>query len=131
MCTLRLAAAERGRHSRRSRQHCRLRRRARAGGLRGSRSPNNDFVHSSPTIDEEKFESLLDQVRELHRIADELTTERVRLHENVRARLSWSHDAPPLPREQRDVADKAVEALSAPRLTAAQSRRLYRAFFGK
>ena len=82
-------------------------------------------------IDEEKFESLLDQVRELHRIADELTREPQRLHAHVRARLHWERDPPSLPPRQRDVADKAVEALTQPRLTAGQSRELYRVFFGK
>lgn len=70
-------------------------------------------------------------MHELHRITDELTTERGRVHANVRARLSWDRNPPSLPRAQRDVADKAVEALSTPRLTAAQSRHLYRVFFGK
>ena len=82
-------------------------------------------------MDEEKFESLLDQVRDLHRVADELTRERVRLHAHVRARLTWDRNPPSLPREQREVADQAVDALTTPRLTAAQSRQLRRAFFGK
>ena len=82
-------------------------------------------------IDEEAFQSLLEQVRELHRLADEITLESNRLHANVRARLSWDRDAPPLPPEQRKIADEAVDALSTPRLSSAQSRLLQRAFFGR
>lgn len=82
-------------------------------------------------IDEEKFESLLDQVRELHRVSDELTREPARLHDHVRALLRWDRNAPPLPTEQREIAERAAEMLSTPRLTAGQSRRLYRTFFGK
>jgi hypothetical protein len=82
-------------------------------------------------IDEQKFESLLDQVRELHRIADELTREPVRLHDHVRALLRWDRSAPTLPTEQREIAERAAEALSTPRLTSGQSRRLHREFFGR
>ena len=81
-------------------------------------------------VDDEKFESLLDQVRELHRLADEVTRERSRLDAHVQARLHWDdRNAPPLPAGQRDLADQAVEALSKPRLSTSQSRQLYRAFF--
>ena len=80
--------------------------------------------------DEEKFESLLDQVRELHRLADEVTRERSRFDAHVQARLRWDdRNAPPLPAGQRDLADQAVEALSKPRLSSTQSRQLYRVFF--
>jgi hypothetical protein len=81
-------------------------------------------------VDDEAFESLLDQVRDLHRRADEITREQNRLHDYVRARLAWG-DAPSLPRAQRDIADVVVGALSTPRLSHAQSRALYRAFFGR
>jgi hypothetical protein len=80
-------------------------------------------------VDEEHFESLLDQVRELHRLADKLTRS-PRLNEHVRARLSWA-DPPTLPTEQRELADEVVEALSTPRLTPSQLHRLQRAFFGR
>lgn len=81
-------------------------------------------------VNEEKFESLLDQVRELHRLADEVTRERSRFDAHVQARLHWDdRNAPPLPAGQRDLADQAVEALSKPRLSSTQSRQLYRVFF--
>jgi len=82
-------------------------------------------------MDDEGFETLLQQVRALHRLADEVTRERARIDANVRARLSWNRDAPPLPPEQRKVADEAVEALSKSRLSSSQSRQLHRAFFGR
>ena len=82
-------------------------------------------------IEDAQFQSLLEQVRELHRLADEVTRERARIHTNVRARLSWGRDVPHLPPEQRKVADEAVEALSKSQLSSSQSRQLHRAFFGK
>jgi hypothetical protein len=76
------------------------------------------------------FESLLDQVRELHRRTDELTRSKPRLHEHIRARLSW--EVPPsVPSNQRELADEVVAALDAPRLTSAQSRRLWQMYFGR
>jgi hypothetical protein len=84
---------------------------------------------SGVAVEEEHFESLLDQVRELHRLADKLTRS-PRLNEHVRARLSWT-DPPTLPTEQRELADEVVEALSTPRLTPSQLHRLQRAFFGR
>ena len=78
------------------------------------------------------FQSLLEQVRELHRLADEVTRERARFDAYVQARLRWDdRKAPVLPAAQRDLADEAVEALSKPRLSSVQSRQLYRAFFRK
>ena len=66
-------------------------------------------------MDEGQFESLLDQVRELHRLADEVTREKVRFDAYVRARLSWDdRNAPPLPIPQRELADQVVEVLSKP-----------------
>jgi hypothetical protein len=82
------------------------------------------------TVEERQFERLLDQVLELHHRADELTKS-ARLHEHVRARLAWNKDVPPLPREQRDLADEAVTALETRNLSAGQSRALHRAFFGR
>ena len=83
-------------------------------------------------LDEEKFQSLLEQVRELHRLADEATRERARFDAYVQARLRWDdRTAPALPAAQRDLADQAVDALSRPRLSTLQSRQVYRAFFGK
>ena len=81
-------------------------------------------------IDDEVFQTLLEQVRELHRRTDELTRSRSRVHENVRARLSWNVP-PSLPTEQRELADEVVDALSAPRLSTYQSRQLYKAYFGR
>jgi hypothetical protein len=60
-----------------------------------------------------------------------MTRESNRLHANVRARLNWDRDPPPLPPDQRKIADDAVDALSTPRLSSAQSRLLQRAFFGR
>jgi hypothetical protein len=82
------------------------------------------------TVDDAQFESLLEQVRELHRLADELTPSSTRLHDNVRARLSW-RDAPALPPEQRQLADEAVEVLAEPRLSSRQAQLLQQAFFGR
>jgi hypothetical protein len=79
-------------------------------------------------VDDETFQSLLEQVRDLHRIADELTRS-PRLHDHVRARLTWSREVPSVPPEQRRVADDVVDVLGSPRLSAAQSRQLHRAFF--
>jgi hypothetical protein len=83
------------------------------------------------SIDDPQFQSLLEQVRDLHRLADEVTRESSRIHANVRARMSWDRNPPTLPPEQRKVADDVVEALSTPRLSSSQSRLLQRAFFGR
>ena len=82
-------------------------------------------------IDDEQFQSLLEQVRELHRLADEVTRETTRIHANVRARLSWDLNPPPLPQVQRRIADAAVEILAKPKLSSTQSRQLHRVFFGR
>ena len=83
-------------------------------------------------VDDDQFQSLLEQLQELHRIADEISREKVRFDAHVRARLSWDdRNAPPLPREQRDLADEVVELLSKPRLSSSQSRQLHRVFFGR
>ena len=76
------------------------------------------------------FESLLDQVRELHRRTDELTRS-PRLRENVRARISGRTPDASMPLDQREVADEVVRLLTTPRLSSSQSRRLYRTFFGR
>ena len=76
------------------------------------------------------FETLLEQVRDLHRRTDEVTRERSRMHDNIRARLSWNVP-PSLPAAQRALADEVVEALSRPRLSTWQSRQLYKAYFGR
>ena len=81
-------------------------------------------------IDDEVFQTLLEQVRELHRRTDELTRSRSRVHENIRARLTWNVP-PSLPSEQRELADEVVDALSAPKLSTFQSRQLYKAYFGR
>ena len=69
-------------------------------------------------------------MRDLHRRTDELTRSKTRVHENIRARLSWNV-APSLPTEQREIADEVVEALTQPRLSTSQSRLLYRTYFGR
>jgi hypothetical protein len=81
-------------------------------------------------IDDDVFQTLLEQVRDLHRRTDELTRSKTRVHENVRARLSWNV-APSLPSEQREIADEVVACLSQPRLSTGQSRQLYKAYFGR
>jgi hypothetical protein len=81
-------------------------------------------------LDDDVFETLLEQVRDLHRRTDEITRSTTRVHENVRARLSWNVP-PSLPAAQRELADEVVEALNTPRLSAAQSRQLWRAYFGR
>jgi hypothetical protein len=82
-------------------------------------------------VDHVQFQSLLEQVRELHRLADELTRESTRIQANVRARLNWDRQPPVLPPEQGKLADEVVEVLSKPQLSSSQSRQLQRAFFGK
>jgi hypothetical protein len=82
-------------------------------------------------VDDAQFQSLLEQVRELHRLADEVTRETTRIHANVRARLSWDGNPPPLPHVQRTIADEAVEILAKPKLSSSQSRQLQRIFFGR
>ena len=69
-------------------------------------------------------------MRDLHRRTDELTRSKTRVHENIRARLSWNV-APSLPTEQREIADEVVEALTQPRLSTSQSRLLYKTYFGR
>lgn len=83
-------------------------------------------------LDDTQFQSLLEQVRDLHELADELSREKVSFEAHVRARLGWDdRNAPPLPAGQRDLADEVVDVLSKPRLSSSQSRQLYRAFFGR
>ena len=81
-------------------------------------------------IDDEVFQTLLEQVRELHRRTDEITSSKTRMHEHIRARLNWN-DPPSLPSAQRDLADKVVNALGDRRPSTAQSRRLWRTYFGR
>jgi hypothetical protein len=82
-------------------------------------------------MDDDPFQTLIEQVRDLHRRTDELNRSKAqRVHDNVRARLSWN--APPsLPADQRNLADEVVTALSTPRLSSAQARRLWRTYFGE
>ena len=81
-------------------------------------------------VEDEVFETLLEQVRDLHRRTDEITRSKTRVHEHVRARLTWS-DPPSLPAEQRDLADEVVKALDTPRLSSEQARKLWRAYFDR
>ncbi len=82
-------------------------------------------------LDDVEFEALLEQVRELHQLADELTHSSARIHATVRARLNWSHDPPTLPADQTELVDEVLEVLEKPRLSSSQARQLQRAFFGK
>ena len=52
------------------------------------------------------------------------------VEESVRARLSWN-DPPSLRPDERKLADEVVNALDTPWLWAAQSRKLWRTYFGK
>jgi hypothetical protein len=81
-------------------------------------------------IDDEIFQTLLEQVRDLHRRTDELTRSKTRVHENIRARLSWNV-APSLPEEQREIADEVIDVLSQPRLSTSQSRLLNKTYFDR
>ena len=82
-------------------------------------------------MDDEPFQTLLEQIQDLHRRTDELNRSKARsVHESIRAQLSWKSPSS-LPRDQRDLADEVVEALSTPRLSSVQSRQLWRAYFGK
>ena len=81
-------------------------------------------------VEDDVFETLLDQVRELHRRTDELTRSKWMVKENVRARLNWN-DPPSLRPDERKLADEVVNALDTPRLSPAQSRKLWRTYFGK
>jgi len=94
-----------------------------------------DFARGGRTrgpvpIADDEFQSLLEQVRDLHRLADAVSRESTRLEANVRARLSWDRNPPVLPPEQRKLADQVVEALNTPRLSSRQSEQLYRVYFG-
>ena len=81
-------------------------------------------------MDDEPFQTLLEQIQDLHRRTDELNRSKARsVHESIRAQLSWKTPSS-LPRDQRDLADEVVEALSTPRLSSVQSRQLWRAYFG-
>jgi hypothetical protein len=82
-------------------------------------------------LDEAEFESLLDQVRDLHRRTDEITRSTSRLHEHIRSQLRWERTPPTVPPEQRVLAEQVVEALSKPRLSSSQARRLYETYFGR
>ena len=73
---------------------------------------------------------MLDQVRDLHRRTDELTRSKTRLHEHIRARMSWNNP-PSVPVNQMELADEVVSALETPRLSTTQSRRLWQAYFGR
>ena len=75
------------------------------------------------------FQTLLEQVRDLHRRTDELTRSKTRIHAHIRARLSWNVP-PPLPGDQTRLADEVIEALETSRLSSGQSRQLWRTYFG-
>lgn len=94
------------------------------------RDPSPYWKDVSP-LDEAEFESLLDQVRDLHRRTDEITRSKTRLHENIRSQLRWERDPPTIPSEQRDLAERVVEILTKPRLSSGQARRLYETYFGR
>jgi hypothetical protein len=82
-------------------------------------------------LDEAEFESLLAQVRDLHRRTDEITRSKSRLHEHIRSQLRWERNPPTVPSEQRILAERVVEILSKPRLSPGQARRLYETYFGR
>jgi len=82
-------------------------------------------------VDDAQFQTLLDQVRQLHQRADELRHSSTRIHENVRARLSWDPQPPALPPDQSELADEVVELLGRTQLSSLQFRQLQREFFGR
>lgn len=82
-------------------------------------------------VDDAKFQSLLEKVRELQQRADAITRDSSRTQENIRARLRWDRDPPSLPPDARKLADEVVDVLTKSRLSSAQSRKLYRTFFAK
>ena len=82
------------------------------------------------SIDDEVFQTLLEQVRELHRRTDEITRSKWMVQENVRARLNWN-DPISLRPDERKLADEVVEALETPRLSSSQSRLLWRTYFDR
>jgi len=79
-------------------------------------------------IEDVQFQTLLEQVRELHRLAHELS-HTPRIHSNVRARLYAYPHPPSLPQEQRELADEIVELIKNRRLSSRQAGQLERAFF--
>ncbi len=82
-------------------------------------------------MDSAPFQTLLEHVQDLHRCTDELNRSKARsVHDSIRAQLNWK-TPPSLPRDQRNLADDVVEALGTPRLSSAQSRQLWQAYFGK
>lgn len=81
-------------------------------------------------VDDEVFQTLLEQVQELHRRTDEITRSKARVHDHIRARLTWS-DPPSIPLQQRELADQVVDVLGEVRLSTLQSKRLWREYFGK
>ena len=85
-------------------------------------------VPSVVSIDDVQFQTLLEQVRELHQLADELT-HTPRIHTNVRARLYAYPNPPSLPQQQRELADEIIELIKDRRLSARQAGQLERAFF--
>ena len=80
-------------------------------------------------IDDAPFQSLLEQVRELHRLSDELTRQNTRIHANVRARLYWNPKVPDVPAGQEALADEIHELLGNSRLSAQQAAQLEREYF--
>ena len=82
------------------------------------------------SVEDEDFQTLLEQIQDLHRRTDELSRSTTRVHEHIRARLRWS-SPPTLPSEQTRLADEVVELLSNARLSSQQSRQLWRTYFGR
>jgi hypothetical protein len=119
--------AETEAHARRHDRYVLTTRGAAAAGI-SVESRQRTSQPSSGGVDGQQFESLLEQVQELHRVADELTRS-PRLHDHVRARLTWNRDVPSVPKEQRELADEVVEILGMPRLSPAQAGQLQKAFF--
>ncbi len=78
---------------------------------RARRACLGGILRSVVTVDDAQFETLLEQVRELHELTDALTYSSTRIHANVRARLSWNHRR----RSRRNkLADEIVQLLERP-----------------
>jgi hypothetical protein len=87
-------------------------------------------MHDRSGFDEDVFQTLLEQVRDLHSRTGQLRRSKSRIHENIRARLSWNVP-PSLADEQLRLADEVVEVLGQARLSRMQSRKLYDTYFGR
>ena len=81
-------------------------------------------------MDDEPFQTLLEQVQDLHRRTDELNRSKARVCPREHPSATQLADSVEPSSRSEDLADEVVEALSTPRLSSVQSRQLWRAYFG-